>query len=58
MYTTCARTYKETYTRSTLSIGDVYAVIYIHESLTPTEALSRMVESYKASAANRHGGRR
>jgi hypothetical protein len=53
-----AVTDKGTYIRSTLSVGDVSITIYIHESLTPTEALSRIVESYKALAVNRPGGRR
>jgi hypothetical protein len=30
----------------------------VHESLTPTEALSRLVEHYKAWCVNRPGGRR
>ena len=41
-----AFTDKGTYIRSTLSVGDVSITTYIHESLTPTEALSRIVESY------------
>ena len=49
---------KETYICSTLSLGDVSVVVYIHESLTPAEALSRMVEHYKAWCVNRPGGRR
>ena len=49
---------KGTYHHSTLSVGDVSITIYIHESLTPTEALSRMVESYKAWAIHQPGGRR
>jgi len=32
--------------------------IYIHESLTPEQALNRLVEHYKAWAVNMPGGRR
>ena len=49
---------KKIYIRSTLALGDVSITIYIHESLTPTEALSRLVESYKAWAIHQPGGRR
>jgi len=49
---------KETYNRSTLSVGDVSVTIYIHESLTQEQALSRLVEHYKAWCVNRPGGRR
>ena len=49
---------KETYTRSTLSVGDVSITIYIHESLTREQVLKRLVESYKAWAVNQPGGRR
>jgi hypothetical protein len=49
---------KETYIRSTLSLGDVSITIYIHESLTPEQVLDRIVEHYKSWVANRHGGRR
>ena len=31
---------------------------YVHESLTPEQALNRLVEHYKAWAVNRPGGRR
>jgi hypothetical protein len=48
---------KVTYTRSTLSVGDVSIMIYIHESLTPEEVVSRMIEHYKAWAVNHPGGR-
>jgi hypothetical protein len=51
-------TNKETYHRSTPAVGDVSITIYIHESLTPTEALSRVIEHYKAWAVNMPGGRR
>ena len=49
---------KETYTRSTLSLGDVSIVVYVHESLTREQALDRLVAHYKAWAVNRPGGRR
>jgi len=48
---------KETYNRSTLSVGDVSITIYLHESLTPEQALNRLVEHYKAWAVNQPGGR-
>ena len=43
---------------STLSVGDVSTTIYLHKSLTPEQALKRLVESYKAWCVNRPGGRR
>jgi len=49
---------KETYTRSTLSVGDASIVVYIHESLTPDEVINRLVGHYKAWAVNQPGGRR
>ena len=49
---------KETYNRSTLSVGDVSVTIYIHESLTPEEVIKRLVGHYKAWAVNQPGGRR
>ena len=48
---------RETYTRSTLSVSDVTNIIYIHESLTPEQALNRLVEHYRAWAVNQPGGR-
>jgi hypothetical protein len=48
---------KETYTQSTLALGDVSITIYIHESLPPTEALSRLVESYKTWTIHQPGDR-
>ena len=48
---------KETYVHSTLSVGDTSITIYIHESLTPEQALNRLVESYRAWAVNQPGGR-
>jgi hypothetical protein len=53
-----AITDRETYTRSTLSVGDVSVTIYIHESLTPEQAFNRIIEHYKAWAVNMPGGRR
>jgi hypothetical protein len=47
---------KEMYNRSTLSVGDVSITIYIHESLTPQQALKKLVEHYKAWAVNQPGG--
>ena len=47
---------KETYTRSMLSVGDLSIVVYLHESLTPEQALNRLVEHYKAWAVNQPGG--
>ena len=49
---------KETYIRSTLSLGDVSVTIYIHESLTSEEVINRLVGHYKAWAVNQPGGRR
>lgn len=49
---------KETYRLFTLTLGDMAVTIYIHESLTPEQALKRLVESYKAWAMNQPGGRR
>ena len=49
---------KETYNRSTLSVGDVSITIYIHESLTPQQALNKLVEHYCAWCVNMPGGRR
>jgi hypothetical protein len=51
-------TAEETYIRKTLSICDVSITIYIHESLTPEQALNRLVEHYKAWCVNMPGGRR
>ena len=39
---------KDTYTRSTLSVGDVSTTVYVHESLTPEQVLNLLIESYKA----------
>jgi len=58
IYLTDGVTGREEYNRSTLALGDVSITIYIHESLTPEQALNRLVESYKAWAVNQPGGRR
>ena len=52
-----AVTDRETYIRSTLSVGVVSVAIYLHSSLTPEQALIRLVEHYKAWRVNRPGGR-
>ena len=49
---------EETYTRSMLSVGGLSIVVYIHELLTPEQALNWLVEHYKAWAVNQPGGRR
>ena len=49
---------RETYIRSTLTVGEMSVTIYIHESLTPEQALNRLVEHYRAWCVNRPGGRR
>jgi hypothetical protein len=51
-------TEKETYTRSTLSVGHVAVTVYIHDSMTQEQALDRLVEHYKAWAVNMPGSRR
>ena len=51
-------TEKETYVRETLSVGHESIYIYKHESLTPGQVLNLLIESYKARAVNRIGGRR
>jgi len=49
---------RKTYTRLTLSLGDVSTTAYVHESLTPEQTLNSLVEYYKAWAVNRPGGGR
>jgi hypothetical protein len=49
---------KETYIRSTLAVDGASITFYRHESLTPAQALDRLVEHYRAWAVNRPGGRR
>ena len=51
-------TEKETYVRETLSVGKASIYIYRHESMTPEQVLNLLIESYKAWAVNRPGGRR
>jgi len=53
-----AITGRETYNRSTLTLGDTSIAVYIHESLTPEQALNLLVGHYKAWCVNRPGGRR
>jgi hypothetical protein len=53
-----AVTDKAAYVRSTLSVGDVSVAIYLHNSLTPEQALRRLVEHYRAWCVNQPGGRR
>jgi hypothetical protein len=48
---------RETYNRSTLAVGDVSTTVYIHESMTPEQALNRLVEHYKAWCVNMPRGR-
>jgi hypothetical protein len=48
----------EVYARESLSVGDAFIDIFRHESLTPEQVLNRLVEHYKAWAANRPDGRR
>jgi hypothetical protein len=50
-------TCKEVYNRSTLTVGDVSTTVYIHENLTPEQALLGLIKYYKAWAVNRPGGR-
>jgi hypothetical protein len=45
------------YIRDKLGVGDATVTIYRHESLTPEQALDRLVEYYKAWGANRPGAR-
>jgi len=48
----------EVYARETLSVDDASVNIFRHQSLTPTQALARIVTYYKAWCVNRSGGRR
>ena len=47
---------KETYHRLTLSLECASIVVYVHESLTPTQVLTNLVDYYRAWAYNRPGG--
>jgi hypothetical protein len=49
---------RETYTRSTLAVGNKSITFYRHESLAPERVLERLVNHYKAWCVNRPGGRR
>jgi len=46
----------EVYARESLSFGDAFIDIFRHESLTPEQALSLLVEHYKEWCVNRPGG--
>jgi hypothetical protein len=48
---------KETYNRFTLAVSDVSTTVYVHESLTPEQALSCLVEHYRAWCVNMPGSR-
>ena len=49
---------RETYIRSTVTVGDASVTIYKHENLTPAQVLDRLVVHYKGWAVNQPGGRR
>src|SRR5262245_15070219 len=49
---------KDNYLREMLSVGDAFITIYRHESLTPEQALNRLVEYYKAWVIHMPNGRR
>ena len=51
-------TCREEYNRSALSVGDVSITVYLHKSLTPQQALNKLVKHYKAWCVNMPGGRR
>ncbi len=48
---------REIYNRATLSLASVSVAVYIHESLTPEQALDLLIGRYKAWCVNRPGGR-
>ena len=48
---------RTTYHRLTLSLGYASIGIYVHESLTPTQALELLADFYKAWCVNQPGGR-
>ena len=48
---------RETYIRFTLAVGDVSTTVYVHASMTPEQALNRLVEHYRAWCVNMSGGR-
>jgi len=49
---------REEYIRATLALGGAAIRVYLHKSLTPQQALNKLVERYKAWCVNRPGGRR
>ena len=48
---------KETYNRFTLAVSDVSTTVYVHESLTPEQALNELIWSHKSWCKNRPGSR-
>jgi len=48
---------RETYIRSTVTVGDASVTIYKHENLTPAQVLDRLVVHYKGWVVNQPGGR-
>jgi uncharacterized protein YjlB len=49
---------KDNYIAEMLTIGAESTTIYRHEDMTPEDVIDCLVESYKAWAVNRPGGRR
>ena len=49
---------RTTYHRLTLSLGYAEVQVFVHESLTPAQALELLAEHYRAWCINRPGGRR
>jgi len=49
---------RETYKRATLTVDAEAITVYIHESLTPAQALDLLVKHYKAWCVNRPSRRR
>jgi hypothetical protein len=48
---------RETYKRLKLSSGDASITVYVHEGVTPEQALNRLVEHYRAWCVNMPGNR-
>ena len=48
---------KEIYHRVTLSADDASTTVYVHESMTPEQALNRLVKHYRAWCVNMPGSR-
>jgi len=46
----------ETYVRDSLALGDVFVTVYRLESLSPEDALDRVILGFKAWMANRREG--